>query len=134
MVCRRAFFSFSIKTVFYLISVQEAISNWFQLPLDKKEAKIWRAAPLYSLWIIWKERTLVVFKNEAFSIDRVRSSFIYYPVNGPLCLMIQLSLRSIVSLTLYEVVLGCFPFLVGLVSIFIFTFFDPLVYLIYTFF
>ena len=53
--------------------VKELIMGWVQLPLKKKEAKLWRAALLCFLWAIWIERNKVVFEDMQFLFDRLKS-------------------------------------------------------------
>ena len=55
--------------------VKELILGWVRLPLKKKETKLWRAAPLCLLWAIWKERNSIVFEDERFSFERLKSFF-----------------------------------------------------------
>ena len=55
--------------------VRELILGWVCLPLKKKETKMWRAAPLCLSWAIWMERNKVVFEDECFSFDRLKSFF-----------------------------------------------------------
>ena len=50
--------------------------GWVRLPLKKKEAKLWRAAPPCFLWAIWIEGNKVVFKDMQFLFDRLKSFFI----------------------------------------------------------
>ena len=50
--------------------------GWVRLPLKKKEAKLWWAAPLCLLWAIRIERNKVVFEDMQFSFDRLKSFFL----------------------------------------------------------
>ena len=53
--------------------VKELLMGWVWLPLKKKEAKVWRVAPLCLLWAIWIERNKVVFEDMQFSLDRLKT-------------------------------------------------------------
>ena len=57
--------------------VKDLILGWLQLPLRKKDAKLWRTVPLCLIWAIWKERNRVVFEDEAFSKTRLKSCFLF---------------------------------------------------------
>ena len=57
--------------------VKDLLRGWLHLPMQKKDAKLWRAVPLCLLWAIWKERNRVVFDDEAFSKSRLKSSFLF---------------------------------------------------------
>ena len=49
--------------------------GWVHLPLKKKEAKLWRPTLLCLLWAIWNEMSKVVFEDERFLFDRLKSIF-----------------------------------------------------------
>ena len=57
------------------------IKDWFfvwkSILVRKSERKAWRAAPFCLFWAIWKERNRVMFENEEFSLNRLRSTFVY---------------------------------------------------------
>ena len=57
------------------------IKDWFfglnSIPVRKSERKPWRAAPFSLFWAIWKERNRVLFENEEFSLNKLRSVFVY---------------------------------------------------------
>ena len=48
-----------------------------QFPYQKSEKKAWRATPFCLFWAILKEMNRVVFENEEFSLNRLKSAFVY---------------------------------------------------------
>ena len=45
-------------------------------PSRKKEYRLWRAAPLCLMWAIWKEGNRIIFEDDCFSLDRLKSLFL----------------------------------------------------------
>ena len=45
--------------------------------MGKKRRKVWRAAPLYICWMVWKAMNSLVFKDDVLSIQRLKYSFVY---------------------------------------------------------
>ena len=39
--------------------------------------KVWLASPFCLFWTIWKARNGVAFKDEVFSIQQLKTSFVY---------------------------------------------------------
>ena len=56
--------------------VKEVLLGWHRLFVGKKRRKVWKAAPLYLFWTIWKERNRIAFENEEFFIRRLKYSFV----------------------------------------------------------
>ena len=56
--------------------VNELCNGWNSPSLGKKEKILWWTVPLCLLWAIWKERNIIVFENEAFSLARWKSFFL----------------------------------------------------------
>ena len=56
--------------------VKDLILGWHRLPSRKKEYRLWRAAPLCLMWVIWKERNIIIFEDDFFSLDRLKSLFL----------------------------------------------------------
>ena len=48
--------------------VRETLLNWHGSFVGKKRKKVWRAAPLYIFWTVWKVRNRLAFKNDVLSI------------------------------------------------------------------
>ena len=46
--------------------------------VGKKRKGVWRANPLSLFWMIWKARNKIVFEDDVLSIQRLKSSFIYF--------------------------------------------------------
>ena len=44
--------------------------------MGKKRKKVWRAAPLYIFWTVWKARNRLTFKDDVLSIQRLKYSFV----------------------------------------------------------
>ena len=57
--------------------IKDWFFGWNNFPLRKSERKAWRAAPFCLFWAIWKERNRVVFEIEEFSLNKLRSAFVY---------------------------------------------------------
>ena len=53
--------------------VKDLIFGWDCLPSRKKEYRLWRAAPLCLMWAIWKERNTIIFEDDCFVLDRLKS-------------------------------------------------------------
>ena len=56
--------------------VKDLILGWDRLPSREKEYRLWRAAPLCLMWAIWKERNKIIFEDDCFSLDRLKSLFL----------------------------------------------------------
>ena len=52
------------------------MKEWSFFPISKKTKKVWKAAHLYLIWEIWKERNRVVFEDLPFSYSRLKNSII----------------------------------------------------------
>ena len=46
--------------------------------MGKKKKKVWRADPLCIFWTVWKVRNKIAFEDDVLSIQRLKSSFIYF--------------------------------------------------------
>ena len=57
--------------VFNLFGVSWVLPSW----VGKKRKKVWRAAPLY---IFWKARNRLAFKDDVLSIQRLKYSFLSF--------------------------------------------------------
>ena len=45
---------------------------------EKKRKEIWRAGPLCIFWTVWNARNKIAFEEEVLSIQRLKSSFVYF--------------------------------------------------------
>ena len=57
-------------------SVRETLLSWHGSFVGKKRKKVWRAAPLYIFWMVWKARNRLAFKDDVLSIPRLKYSFV----------------------------------------------------------
>ena len=49
-------------------SVRKTLLSWHGSFVGKKRRKVWRAAPLYIFWTVWKARNRLAFKDDVLSI------------------------------------------------------------------
>ena len=59
-------------------TVKEMLSGWKGTLVGKKRKGVWRASPLCLFWTVWKARKKVAFEEEELSIQRLKSSFVYF--------------------------------------------------------
>ena len=57
-------------------SVKETLLGWHGAFVGKTCKKDWQMAPLCIFWSVWKERNLLAFGNEEFSLHRLKYSFV----------------------------------------------------------
>ena len=57
-------------------SVLHTLLAWQGAVVGKKRRKIWFAAPLCLFWNLWRARNLMVFENEAPSVQRIKVNFV----------------------------------------------------------
>ena len=60
------------------LSVRETLLGWHGPFEDNKHRKVWKADPLCLFWIVWKARNRIAFEGEELSIQRLKSSFVFY--------------------------------------------------------
>ena len=69
------------KTCFLLIvdkkRVRQSLLVWQSARVGKKRKRVWLAAPLCLLWMLWNERNRAAFENETPSAFRMKSSFLF---------------------------------------------------------
>ena len=58
-------------------SVRETLLSWHGSFVGKERKKVWRAAPLYIFWTIWKARNRLAFNDDVLSIQRLKYFFIF---------------------------------------------------------
>ena len=56
---------------------KDVIISCNKIPLRKDDRKILRATLCCLFWAIWKERNKVVFKDEQFSLSKLKFFFVY---------------------------------------------------------
>ncbi|RVX07165.1 hypothetical protein CK203_053510 [Vitis vinifera] len=61
-----------------LATVKEMLSGWNGTFVGKKRKGVWKASPLCLFWTVWKTRNKVAFEEEELSIQRLKSSFVYF--------------------------------------------------------
>ena len=67
---------FSLFGVAWVLSgsVKETLLGWHGAFVGKTRKKAWQMAPLCIFWLVWKERNLLTFGNEVFSLQRLKYS------------------------------------------------------------
>ena len=73
----RGIWSFLLTSVGVAWVIKDWFFSWNSIPIRKSQRKAWSAATFCLFWAIWKERNRVVFENEEFSLNRLRSAFVY---------------------------------------------------------
>ena len=58
-------------------TVRQLLLAWQSARVGKKRKRVWMAAPLCLFWTLWLERNRVVFENEALSVHRMKSFFLF---------------------------------------------------------
>ena len=62
------------------------LEGWSCSTIGKKAKKLWMAVPLCLFWAFWRERNIIVFDDELFSMTRLKTSFISMFVSWASCL------------------------------------------------
>ena len=57
-------------------SVRETLLSWHGSFVGKKRKKVWRVAPLYIFWTVWKAINRLAFKDDVLSIQKLKYSFV----------------------------------------------------------
>ena len=57
-------------------SVKETLLGWHGAFVGKTRKNVWQMTPLCIFWSVWKERNLLAFGNEEFSLQRLKYSFV----------------------------------------------------------
>ena len=58
-------------------SVRETLLSWHGSFVGKKRKKVWRVAPLYKFWTVWKARNRLAFNDDVLSIERLKYFFVF---------------------------------------------------------
>ena len=56
--------------------VREMLLGWKSAFVGKRRKKVWQAAPFCLLWIVWKARNRIVFKEDILSIQKLKYLFL----------------------------------------------------------
>ena len=57
-------------------SVPHTLLAWQGVAVGKKRKRIWLAAPLCLFWTLWRVRNRLVFENEGFNIQKLKSNLV----------------------------------------------------------
>ena len=71
---------FSLFGVLWMLpaTVKAMLLGWVGSFVGKKREKVWRAGPLCIFWTVWKARNKFAFEEEVLSIQRLKTSFVYF--------------------------------------------------------
>ena len=58
--------------------IYTVLLGWNGTFVGKKRKDVWKASPLCLFWTVWKTRNKVAFEEEELSIQRLKSSFVYF--------------------------------------------------------
>ena len=64
------------------LTVRQLLLAWQSASVGKKRKRVWLTASLCIFWMLWKERNMVAFENEAPSAQRMKCLFVYLVVMG----------------------------------------------------
>ena len=59
-------------------TVKATLLGWDGSFVGEKRKEVLRAGPLCLFWMVWKARNKIAFEEEVLSIQRLRSSFVYF--------------------------------------------------------
>ena len=59
-------------------TVKATLLGWDGSFVGEKRKEVLRASPLCLFWMVWKARNKIAFEEEVLSIQRLRSSFVYF--------------------------------------------------------
>ena len=59
-------------------SIKATPLGWDGSFVGKRRREIWRVDPLCIFWTVWKVRNKIAFEDDVLSIQRLKSSFIYF--------------------------------------------------------
>ena len=62
-------------------SIKRNLIAWHGASVSKGKEKAWRAAPLYLMWTLWRERNERVFNDNERTDQALKLSFLYTLVN-----------------------------------------------------
>ena len=52
--------------------IREMVLGWKSAFVGKRRKKVWQAAPSCLFWTVWKTRNRIVFKDDFFSIQKLK--------------------------------------------------------------
>ena len=59
-------------------TVKATLLGWDGSFVGKKKKEVWKAGPLCIFWTVWKTRNKIAFKDDVLSVQRLKSSFIFF--------------------------------------------------------
>ena len=63
---------------FRLLYAKKTLEGWRGSFVGKKRKDVWSAGPLCLFSTIWKERNKIAFEDATLSIQKLKSSFVYF--------------------------------------------------------
>ena len=61
-----------------LASIRVTFLGWDGSFVGRKRREVWKVGPLCIFWTVWKARYKIVFEDNVLSIQRLKSSFVYF--------------------------------------------------------
>ena len=58
-------------------STQDTLLGWSGSFMAKDQRIVWKVDPLCIFWMIWKARECIVFREEVFSLQKVKPFFVH---------------------------------------------------------